>query len=255
MSAITAYLKSFAFGRRAFQRFFKRAALLSLEGMNIGTGGGALDNGESYAISYALKGADKPVVFDIGAQGGDYSREALRVTNGAAKIYAFEPRAEDFAALKERLGDTVRLVPKALGDAAGKRELFYPKGGSGLSSFYREDSSFTESEQAETETLDAFCAAEGIAAITLLKLDVEGHELVCLRGARKMLPHIEHIQFEFGIRSRDARVYFRDIFDYLKDYRIYRILKDGLAEVKAPDKFAELLFTTNYLAVRREKGQ
>ena len=66
-----------------------------------------------------------------------------------------------------------------------------------------------------------------------------------------MLPNIKYIQFEFSISSRDSRTYFRDIFNFLSDYTIYRILKDGLFEIKSPEKITELLFTTNYLAVRK----
>jgi FkbM family methyltransferase len=221
--------------------------------LNIGTGGGEGDqNGESRAIKRMLEGSDKPVVFDVGAQGGGYSEEVLAVTQGSAIIYAFEPRKKDFEILQKTLGKKVTLVQSALGGADGEVELFYPADTSGLSSLHKSSDEFSNSEKVKIQTIDGFCKANGVKNITLLKLDVEGHELACLHGAKMMLPHIQCIQFEFGIRSRDARVYFKDIFDFLVDYKIYRILKDGLEEIGIPDKMAEMLFTTNYLAARKD---
>jgi hypothetical protein len=66
-----------------------------------------------------------------------------------------------------------------------------------------------------------------------------------------MLPFISTIQFEISVASRDSRTYFKDIFELLVDYKISRILKDGLDEVKSPDKLSELLFTTNFVAERK----
>ena len=116
---------------------------------------------------------------------------------------------------------------------------------------FRSHDGFDESEEVKIQTIDDFCKLNNLKEITLLKLDVEGSELACLKGAEQMLPNIKYIQFEFSTASRDARVYFRDIFNFLSDYKIYRILKDGLCEITDPEKITELLFTTNYLAEKR----
>lgn len=246
------FMKKPFFGRRAFQPLFRKLFLLSLEGLNIGKGGGSMsDNGETFAIRHALRNERNPVVFDVGAQGGDYLEEVLRVTAGRAEVYAFEPSKAPYEKLLADFDGKAHIVNSALGAAAGKLNLMSPKNKSGLSSFHRKDSEFTESETVEVTTVDQFCKARGIKAIQLLKLDVEGHELACLRGAKDMLTNIKYIQFEMSIASRDAGVYFRDIFELLSDYKVFRILKDGLAEITSPDKMSEMLFTTNYLAERR----
>lgn len=252
MSYLKRILKRAFFGKKASQPFFRKLFDLSLEGINIGSGGGNLmQNGEAFAIRHCLKNKDAPVVFDVGAQGGGYSQEVLRVSSGKAKVYAFEPDSKSYQALTAQLGHGVIVIKTALGETSGETILYSPPNTDGLSSLYRQNDRFSATEKVRVETIDEFCSKNNITRITLLKLDVEGHELACLRGAQAMLPHIDYIQFEMSIASRDARVYFKDIFELLSDFKIHRILKDGLAEIKCPEKIAELLFTTNYLAVRK----
>ncbi|MFA6095229.1 MAG: FkbM family methyltransferase [Candidatus Paceibacterota bacterium] len=245
-------LKRLIFGTRALQPFWKRLLDVSLAGLNIGTGGGSIsDDGEAYTVRYVLSSEKDPIVFDVGAQGGEYTDEVLAAALGRPSVFAFEPSLRDFRALEGLFDDRVRLFNIAFGDSIERARL-YPNGAQGLSSLYMRAGSADEGEDVSIETIDSFCEKNGVEEITLLKLDVEGHEFACLRGARRMLPSIRFIQFEMSAASRDARVYFRDIFEYLADYRIYRILRDGLAEVESPDKFSELLYTTNYLAIRKE---
>ncbi len=245
-------VKYLFFGKKIFQPLFRKLFLVSLEGMNIGKGGSDMnENGEKFAIKYTLGNITNPIIFDVGAQGGNYSREVLSFTKGKAQIYAFEPNKKDYEKLREGLCEWVHLINCALGDSIGRLTLFSPEHARGLSSFHRKEVGFTESEEVSVRTIDEFCQSGEIKEITLLKLDVEGHELICLKGAQKMLPNIKYIQFEISIASRDARVYFKDIYRFLSDYKIFRILRDGLVEIKDPDKLSEILFTTNYLAVRK----
>jgi FkbM family methyltransferase len=252
MRVMNSSIKKLFFGKKAYQKVFRRLFDIAIEGMNIGTGGGSPKyNGEDVALEQVLKGKKGAVVFDVGAQGGGFTNRVLEVSPDA-QVYAFEPRAKDYADLKKLFGSKVTVIASALGEAEGEITLYYPTGKSGISSLYKLNDAFDASEKVRIQTIDGFCRAHKIAHIDLLKLDVEGHELSCLRGAQTMLPHITSIQFEISIASRDARVYFRDIFEYLKDYKVYRILRDGLFEIKTPERITELLFTTNYLAVRRE---
>lgn len=239
-------------GKKAFQPLFRRLFDISIEGMNIGTGGRhPSENGELFAARYALSKETAPIVFDVGAQGGDYI-EAILDTTKDAKIYAFEPCLKDYQILAERFAGTATIVQSALGDTDGEATLYYPEDVSGLSSLHKPSERFNRSEVVPIQTIDTFCKENSITNITLLKLDVEGNELACLKGAKEMLPNIKYIQFEMSTASRDSRTYFRDIFDFLPDYTIYRILRDGLYEVESPEKITELLFTTNYLAERKD---
>lgn len=245
-------IKKIFFGKKTFQIIFRRLFDVSIEGMNIGTGGRHLnENGELFATRYALSKEPTPIIFDVGAQGGDYIKELLKLTEITAKIYAFEPCLEDYDVLKKIFGNNVAVVRSALGDTEGETTLYHPNNVNGLSTLHKPFVGFIDSEKVKIQTIDNFCKLNDIKNITLLKLDVEGNELACLKGAKQMLPNIKYIQFEFSASSRDSRTYFRDIFNFLPDYKIYRILRDGLYEIKSPEKITELLFTTNYLAERK----
>ncbi|GHV56141.1 hypothetical protein AGMMS49579_20380 [Spirochaetia bacterium] len=74
-----------------------------------------------------------------------------------------------------------------------------------------------------------------------------------LEGAKHMIQsgNIDFIQFEFGGCNIDSRTYFQDFFYALKDrYRIYRIIRDGLFEIKAYREMYECFMNSNFFAER-----
>lgn len=246
-------VKNTFFGKKRYQPFFRWLFDIAIEGLNIGVGGREIYNsGETQAIEFAIQNEHDPIVFDVGAQGGKYFEYALK-TNNNSIIYAFEPRSKDYSMLKKHYSNpNIHLVQSALGDMLSTAKLYFHDEESGLSSLLLQNHPNHKSEEVKIDTIDNFCAQNKIRHISILKLDTEGYELSCLRGASKMLPNINYIQFEMSIGSRNARAYFEDIFNVLKDYKIYRILRDGLVQINEPDKLSELLFTTNFLAIRNK---
>ena len=102
--------------------------------------------------------------------------------------------------------------------------------------------------------MDDFCEEESIDNIRFLKLDVEGHELDVLKGAERMRGEgrISSIQWEFGGCNIDSRTYFRDFFYLLNDqYRIFRVVKDGIYPVTGYWESLEIFETVNYFAELR----
>jgi hypothetical protein len=86
-------------------------------------------------------------------------------------------------------------------------------------------------------------------------MDVEGNELKVLNGSKGMLNEgkIDFIQFEFGGCNIDSRTYFQDFFYLLKErYRIYRIIGDGLYEIRQYREQFEIFTTTNFFAERKQ---
>lgn len=103
-------------------------------------------------------------------------------------------------------------------------------------------------------SLEAFCRAQGLQTIDLLKLDVEGNELAAMRGGRALIGTgaIKVIQFEFGGCNIDSRSFLQDSFYLLSPhYVLHRIVKDGWVPLPKYSERYEVFLTTNLLAVSR----
>ncbi len=226
----------------------------------------------SQIVSKACKDIDSPVMFDVGANVGDYSL-CLRDYIPAARIYAFEPAESVYEELARRIsaaGADRQIKPYNLGFSDSERlvELYsYTVEGqnaSVLSSIDQRlptqvlDVRAQHSEQIQVQTIDGFCEAEGIDRVDFLKLDVEGHELAVLRGAQRMLRAglISMIQFEFGPANIYSRTYFYDFWSRLSGmYDIFRIVPQGLAPINYYGEHREIFLTTNYLALKKRDSQ
>ncbi|MCS6880038.1 MAG: FkbM family methyltransferase [Oscillochloridaceae bacterium] len=146
------------------------------------------------------------LVFDVGAYVGDTARRYLRAFP-QARIYCFEPTPETYAALCRSLGaePRVRCVNLALSSAPGTGAIvcestpdcFYLDG-AGRRRF---DHSDAPRAPVQVETVDRFCAAEGITHISYLKIDTEGVDLDVLCGAESMLRagRIDLVEVEAGL--------------------------------------------------------
>jgi FkbM family methyltransferase len=111
------------------------------------------------------------------------------------------------------------------------------------------------SERIEVQTIDQFCRTEGVGRIAFLKLDVEGHELAVLHGARRMIGDglVSFIQFEFGPANIYSRTFFYDFWTLLSDqYDLFRIIPQGIVPITYYGEHREVFLTTNYLAVRKQ---
>ena len=80
---------------------------------------------------------------------------------------------------------------------------------------------------------DQFAEENRIQSIDFLKIDTEGHDYDVLAGARQLLVsnRINVIQFEFNKMNVVSRIFFKDFFNLLENYRLFRMLKDGLIPI------------------------
>jgi FkbM family methyltransferase len=202
------------------------------------------------------------VLLDVGANLGTYSK-LLRETFPQGRIYAFELNPNTFQELAQRMnGEKMACFPLGLGSRDGSELLYtYPDK---LTSVHACQSrelmrdmhhcSDPKEIKCSITTLDKFCAQEGISQIDLLKVDTEGTEIEVLKGGSEMLTQnkIKMIQFEFGENDIFSRVFLRNFFELLSNYKFFRINRRTLIPLRQYDVSYEIFRYQNIVAVHRD---
>jgi FkbM family methyltransferase len=256
-------------GRPRLQGVFQGLVEVGYAGLSVGEGNHPAASGERKAAEAirCLLGerAREAVVFDVGANIGDYTAMLLEVFEPSVTIWAFEPARSTFAMLERRYATAERLRLRNIGFSDRPRTgvLRAPGTGSKLGSLHdthlrleRQGLPIVVEETVKLESIDSFCASEQINRIDYVKLDVEGHELHILRGASRMISdgRINAIQFEFGGADIDSRSFMRDFFDLLTpEYEIHRVLRHGLYPIVRYRETLEIFKrATNYVAILKD---
>lgn len=263
MKRILTNLLSSLAGKKKHQGLFEHLHQISLNGMNIGGGGSTDTSGEKFAIEYINRKFEKQdsiTIFDVGANVGDYSILLKDIFKEKARLFSFEPSKKTYQKFLINTKDLSDLnhYNFGFGNEDTKITLFSNADESALASLYPRrldhfNIQMNKTEEIEIKTIDWFCLEQGIKHIHFLKIDVEGHEIQVLEGAKNIIDSkgIDFIQFEFGGCNIDSRTFFQDFYYFLKDnYHIHRIVKDGLYTIKGYKEMYEAFITTNYLAER-----
>ena len=138
------------------------------------------------------------LVFDVGAARG--SRTVIFLELGA-NVIAVEPEESKAQQLKERFGDTVTVVHKAVGSSEGTEELIMGSDGrlSTLSRGWAEalkqrwlDETWPETQPVTVTTLDKLIEQYGKPSF--IKIDIEGYEYEALKG---LSSPVSALSFEF----------------------------------------------------------
>jgi FkbM family methyltransferase len=224
-----------AFGFRFVLQPYERPLALQL-----------LERAHDRVVLRAMQRLIRPgdVVLDVGAHVGEISVPAARLCGAQGKVYAFEPVEESCArfmenaalngcenillqrtAAGERTGTvTMNVFPAAYSAWSGRGEPVYANNGVPVAKSRRVEVPCT--------TLDEFCAAQGIARISFLKVDVEGYERDVFHGAERLLKErkIDSICFEISqIPLQGAGRTAREVFETLETagYAAYRFEERG----------------------------
>ncbi len=133
-------------------------------------------------------------IFDIGANAGIYSLAAA-AAQPKARIHAFEPTPDIIRHLKStvesnHLEKRMSVHACAVARETGTAYLNFFSGehqdNEGMN-FVSDEGRNTESLPVPTISLDDFCAREGIEAVDLTKIDVQGNEPEVLAGAAGLI--------------------------------------------------------------------
>ena len=219
-------------------------------------------NGEYRLLrALATRVSPGPVLFDVGANKGDWVIQFKRAHRGPIRAFAFEPAADTFAYLSRRLGE-LRLAPEicavnaALADRDGEAPFYLTGSLSGSNSlFERPGLPVVDTRKVSLQTGDTFCRERGVDRIDFVKIDTEGGEWQVLRGFEAMLRdhRIKALQFEYGGAWIDARILLKDVFQLLGDrgYRLGRIMPDGIIFSDQYCRELENFAYSNWVAVIR----
>jgi FkbM family methyltransferase len=228
------YAKLFA--RPFFLKLNKLLYHLGLRGLGVLNYKSHL-SGERYWLERYLKDKNSPVVFDVGANVGEYSKNVMEF-NPTSIVFAFEPHPETYKKLISSISETGRLKSSnvGVGDKKGYFNLYdySDNDGSAHASFYKEIISELHKgkpvfHRVEVVKLDDVIDQESISDLDLLKIDTEGNEYSVLKGAIDSIGKnkIKAIHFEFNEMNIFSGVTFKMFWDLLAQYDFYRILPDG----------------------------
>jgi FkbM family methyltransferase len=182
------------------------------------------ENGEMHVLEKLKSLLDAQVIFDVGANVGEWTQSASSVFPNS-KIFSFEIVPETFQKLQACCGSlpNVKLTNEGLSDASGEIDVYFSPDWSAVASCVR---NFAEdfhgyspdSVKAKVITGDAYCSTHGIEHIDFLKIDVEGFDGKVLKGLSGMLKagRIKVIQFEYGYVSIATKFLLRDFYELLR---------------------------------------
>lgn len=199
--------------------------------------------GSGWALDVEVKAAasvihhQSPVIFDVGANTGEWSLSIRKHCPEAARLFLFEPQPACQQIIENSRIPNSTLIPHAVSSSSGKTiELFVGKEASGLASLHQRRDSYFDAIgfsviEVTTVTIDDVVEEHGLDRIDLLKMDVEGHELSVLEGAIQNLERgrVRALTFEFGSGNINSRTFFHDFWDLLTPlgFKIFRILPSG----------------------------
>jgi FkbM family methyltransferase len=207
-----------------------------LQGRGAGTGWDI--SAEARVAAQLVGPVHNPKIIDAGAHKGKWSL-AMNDIFPQAQFILIEPHSSLRSRLEAlRIGSSSSVLTAAVSDSLGTIELLSTDDESPSASiFARRDTYFSDVNTAQVVesvkkiTIDAIVEDQEIRWIDFLKIDVEGAELLVLKGAIQTLQskNVGALSFEFGAANLNSRVIFRDFWDFLDglNYQIGRIVPGG----------------------------
>src|SRR4051794_20273378 len=153
------------------------------------------------------------VILDVGAHVGVHALAAarrLRELGGSSRVIAFEPTPDSAAAVHAaaaRNGLSVEVVQSGLGEADGEIELRgdprYDPRDAGVRSQFGEGEVVA---RAPVTTFDAWAERSRLDRLDVVKIDIEGAEILALRGMhetlRRLRPRLLAIEVKDVVMQR-----------------------------------------------------
>jgi FkbM family methyltransferase len=194
-------------------------------------------------VQQALAELIKPgqTVYDVGANIGFFTILCSRLVGPEGHVYAFEPIPQNLKTLHHNVAlnrlENVTVVEQALSSSTGTAQMFV----SPWSAFHslnvegatkQEDHGPDEGEiTVRTVTLDEFVQGEGVRAPDLIKIDVEGAELIVVEGMAETLRSVQPLLL---VELHDTKLGYSEFVDAI-DYRA-RVIDGESPELADADR-------------------
>lgn len=218
-------------------------------------------SGERRFLERFLQNYPAATILDVGANDGQYAG-LIKDLSPDTTIHSFEPNPVSFAELARRAEvENFYAHNIALGNLDGEVTLFdyADEQGSQHASLFKDVIEIGHQRKSISTTvksarLDTVIQKIGLDSVGLLKIDTEGNEYNVLQGAERSLSEckIDVIHFEFNEMNVHSSTFFRDFFNLLSDYNLYRLLPNGVIVFQVYDcAFMEIFAYQNIVAIRR----
>jgi FkbM family methyltransferase len=176
-------------------------------------------------------GIAEPVIFDIGAHRGETAQK-YRSRFPRSAIYCFEPFPQSLEALKKKFHDdpNTTIISSAVADRPGQRMLhvneieqtnsLLPE--AATSRRYLPKQAFTTAViQTDVTSIDEFLRNFPLKKLDILKMDIQGGELMALKGAAETLKEnqmpVIYTEIMF-VPHYENQPLLHEIWDYLSQF-------------------------------------
>jgi FkbM family methyltransferase len=180
--------------------------------------------------------------FDVGANIGYITVLLARRVGPEGKVFAFEPLPANLERLRANLAlngleRLVAVIPCGVTDAVRSAAFFvHASGGMGkVEGSAGRDEHYPGRITVETTDLDTFVYARGNPAPSLVKVDIEGGEVLAFAGMRRLLREARPILL-VELHGPEARARAQDELGEAR-YRLCHI-RHGFPQIERPDSLA-----------------
>lgn len=205
---------------------------------------------------------DGDVFLDIGANLGWYSLVLGRQCPRAS-IFAFEPIPSTVSVLERNVRlnrlDNVEAIAMGMFNEEAELNFIFVEDVSGATSLKMAGQTRGRAPAREvlckTTTLDAFCASRDLRP-SLIKIDVEGAELMVVQGGQKTLENTPIILVELLRKwSREFGYHPNDVFTHLAryGYQAWEFVEGGVGKLHPCAEVTEDTQQTNFIFMHPQK--
>ncbi|MCW4029813.1 MAG: FkbM family methyltransferase [Candidatus Bathyarchaeota archaeon] len=208
-------------------------------------------------ISVFLRGVKEgDIVFDVGANIGEFTILLSHVVGPNGKVHAFEPVPQTFEKLSQNVAKSpikkqVVLNEIALSDHLGNAKIYMPISETTEASLTGHTYACWRSQSVQSfdcrlQTLDNYVEVNHIERVDFVKMDVEGAEMLVLQGMEKLLqgPSPPMLMLEaFPSWLKDFGFTIQDLFNLLTEhgYSVYFLGKDTIVPCLSANEMERLI--------------